>query len=56
MDWLAQNWIWIALAIGAFFLVSRAGGCGTGHSRHSHGDEKAAAAAKPAGKHRHGCC
>ena len=38
MDWLSQNWIWIALAVGAFFLMSRMhgmgsmGGCGTGRS------------------------
>jgi hypothetical protein len=39
MDWLSQNWIWIALAIGAFLLFRRMGvggcgmgGCGMGHS------------------------
>lgn len=32
MDWLAQNWIWIAVAIGGFFLFTRmgVGGCGMG--------------------------
>lgn len=28
MGWLAQNWIWIALVIGAYLFFSRAGGCG----------------------------
>ncbi len=35
MQWLAQNWIWIALGIGALFFVTRmggVGGCGIGHS------------------------
>ncbi len=39
MPWLAQNWIWIALVVGAFFLVTRmgrVGGCGMGHSGHRH--------------------
>ncbi len=32
MDWLTQNWTWIALAVGGVFLFTRmgAGGCGTG--------------------------
>ncbi|MFG1316425.1 MAG: hypothetical protein B7Y12_11210 [Rhizobiales bacterium 24-66-13] len=38
MDWISQNWIWIALAIGAFFFMTRMGGRGMGRSaRHSHG-------------------
>lgn len=32
MDWLGQNWLWIALAIGAFFFMTRMGGCGMGRS------------------------
>lgn len=37
MDWLSQNWSWIALAAGGFFLMTRMGGmgggcCGMGHS------------------------
>lgn len=41
MDWLSQNWIWIALAIGAFFLMTRMGGCGMGRStRRSSGTEQ----------------
>lgn len=42
MDWLSQNWIWIALAIGFFFLMNRMGvsgcgigGCGMGRSEKS---------------------
>lgn len=32
MEWLSQNWIWIAFAIGGFFLLNRMGigGCGMG--------------------------
>jgi YHS domain-containing protein len=38
MDWLSQNWIWIALAAGAFFFMTRMGGHGMGGSmRHSYG-------------------
>ena len=37
MEWLGQNWIWIALAAGAFFFMRRMGGCGMGHaSGHRH--------------------
>lgn len=41
MDWLYQNWIWIAVFVGGYFLMSRMGigGCGMGHSHgpgHSH--------------------
>lgn len=38
MDWLSQNWSWIALAVGGMFLVTRMGGslgggcCGMGRS------------------------
>lgn len=34
MNWLSQNWIWIALAVGGFFLFTRigVGGCGMGRS------------------------
>ena len=38
MEWLGQNWIWIALAVGAFFFMRRMGGCDMGHAtghRHS---------------------
>lgn len=32
MDWLSQNWVWIALTVGGFFLFTRmgVGGCGMG--------------------------
>lgn len=41
MDWLSQNWIWIVLAVGAFFFMTRmGGGCGMGRSAgHHHHDE-----------------
>lgn len=32
MDWLSQNWIWIALAVGAIFFMTRMGGYGMGRS------------------------
>jgi hypothetical protein len=38
MEWLLQNWIWLALAAGAFWLLSRGrrggpmGGCCGGHA------------------------
>lgn len=43
MNWLAQNWVWIVLAVGAIWLFSRGGlaGCGMGghgsHGGHSGG-------------------
>ncbi len=38
MDWLSQNWIWVAFAAGAFFFMTRMGGHGMGGSmRHSYG-------------------
>ncbi|WP_371349173.1 hypothetical protein [Ancylobacter sp. IITR112] len=38
MDWIFQNWIWIALAIGALFFMTRMGGHGMGRSvHHNHG-------------------
>lgn len=38
MDWIFQNWIWIVLAIAAFFFMTRMGGRGIGRSaHHSHG-------------------
>ena len=46
MNWLAQNWIWVAVAVGGFFLMTRMhgmggmGGCGGGggHGTNGHGD------------------
>lgn len=39
MEWLTQNWLWIVLVIGGFFLFTRmrgmggmGGGCGSSHS------------------------
>jgi hypothetical protein len=36
MEWLAQNWIWLALGIGIIFWMSR-GGVG-GLAAHDHGN------------------
>jgi len=44
MNWLTQNWIWIAVAVGGFFLLTRmrgmggTGGCGGGHGAGGHGN------------------
>ena len=44
MNWLAQNWIWVAVAVGGFFLMTRMhgmggmGGCGGGHGTNGRGD------------------
>lgn len=41
MEWFSQNWIWVALGIGALFFMTRMGGCGMGHSashRHENGN------------------
>lgn len=36
MQWLTQNWIWILLAVGFFFMMRR-GGCGSGGMKsHDH--------------------
>ncbi|WP_287988890.1 hypothetical protein [Acidiphilium sp.] len=35
MAWLSQNWIWLVFAVGAFFMMTRMGGCGVGFSRGS---------------------
>ena len=35
MQWLAQNWIWIILVAGFFFLMRR-GGCGGRMNRQDH--------------------
>ena len=41
MEWLTQNWLWIVIAVGFFFLMSRGGGCGMGHSGGRHHDHPA---------------
>jgi hypothetical protein len=57
MEWLSQNWIWLALGIGALFMMSRGargGGCCGSHG----GDDKVEAGKPDAGEasvhHRHG--
>jgi hypothetical protein len=39
MNWLLQNWVWVALAIGAVWMFSRGGlaGCGMGGGHGGHG-------------------
>lgn len=39
MEWLSQNWIWLALGIGALFMISRRGlgHYAGGHAGHGHG-------------------
>lgn len=39
MEWLAQNWIWIILALGLVLLMRRGGlgGCGMGHAHQRRG-------------------
>ncbi len=44
MAWLAQNWIFLAAAVGVVFLMSRGGGCCGGH-HHNHGKPGAGPAA-----------
>lgn len=50
MSWFSQNWIWVVLAIGVLFLMTRRGtlGCGTGHHG-QHAREGAEAASADAG-------
>jgi len=36
MTWLNDNWIWIAVAIGAFLLMTRMGGMGCGMAGMGH--------------------
>ena len=39
MEWLSQNWIWLALGIGALFMISRRGSghYAGGHAGHGRG-------------------
>lgn len=53
MEWLSQNWIWLALAIGVVFMMRRGGhgghgGC-CGGSEHGDGDKREPGAAPPSG-------
>jgi len=38
MEWLAQNWIWLALGIGVIFWMSRGGLGHGGLAAHHHGN------------------
>lgn len=64
MEWLSENWIWLALGAGflAYLAFGRGGGCGM-----SHGGRENRVHAEQAGQgsssgqaatqqHRHGCC
>ena len=59
MDWLAQNWVWLAFAAGLVLMMRRggAGGCCGGHGSHG-GHDKAAesAGAKQGGAGAANCC
>lgn len=71
MDWITQNWLWIALGVGAVFFMSRMGGCGmsrSGADRHDGGSNTEPPASSGTGSagsdqdnqqrrtHQHGCC
>lgn len=47
MEWLLQNWLWIALGVGALFFMMRMGGCGMGHSAGHHSHEESSDTAPP---------
>ncbi len=51
MEWLSQNWVWLALGIGVIFLIGRGGfgHCIAMHRAHDHGraDGRAAPAGDP---------
>ena len=53
MEWLSQNWVWLALGIGAIFMMRRGGGCCGSHG----GDEQLKTGKPGAGEasapHRH---
>lgn len=54
MEWLTQNWIWLALGIGAIFMISRGkhggqgGGCcgGSGHGGGSNSSQRGSSSPK----------
>jgi YHS domain-containing protein len=55
MEWLGQNWLWIVLAVGAFFFMTRMGGCGMGRSSsHHRNDDDRRDAVSPAPGNRPG--
>jgi hypothetical protein len=40
MNWLSNNWIWLALGVGALAIFGFGrGGCGMGHGGHDHGQQ-----------------
>jgi hypothetical protein len=48
MEWLSQNWIWIALAIGGYFLLNCMGLGGYGMGRSTGGSHGIASEGPPA--------
>ncbi len=58
MEWLSQNWIFLALGIGAIFLMSRGGRAGGGCCGSHGGDDQIKTGKPDAGEasvdHRHG--
>jgi hypothetical protein len=54
MEWLSQNWIWLAFAAAMIFMMRRggAGGCCGGHGS----DDKATEGAKPGNAGAASCC
>ena len=48
MNWLAQNWVWILLAVGVVWFLSRGGLAGCGMGGHgSHPDHGSGAGREP---------
>jgi YHS domain-containing protein len=48
MQWLSQNWIWIAVAVGGFYFMTRMHRGGMGRSMGRGGDESADRGTGPA--------
>lgn len=55
MEWLSQNWIWLAVTGALVFMMRRGGGCcGGGHDAGHKGPE--ANGSQPKGGNTGGCC
>lgn len=52
MNWLAQNWVWIVVAVGLIWMMRRGGmpGCGMGHAHHGGGTSGTDSGAPPVEK------
>jgi hypothetical protein len=57
LEWLSQNWIFLALGIGAVFMISRGaragGGCCGGHAGHDQIEARKPDAGETNVPHRH---